>query len=174
MRPNGYSAQGFLGHQERLDTLVAQDAQRLAALDLTSTQIADKIQQLLEKALTRKYGVDWPDFPTRDEESEAFYAVWQPAVGLPKSWLCGEKGYAVDQFQILIMQYRGYQDCPWDCSVDPSFASFDFVIINRTTGHYFTGPALITHLIRDHGFFEGVHSFYRVDPLRAARVLALI
>jgi hypothetical protein len=27
------------------------------------------------------------------------------------------------------------------------------------------GPGLIIHLIREHGFFEGLNSPYRVDPI---------
>jgi hypothetical protein len=34
-----------------------------------------------------------------------------------------------------------------------------------------TGPTLITHLIREHGFFEGLESPYRVDPERLPRLL---
>jgi hypothetical protein len=35
------------------------------------------------------------------------------------------------------------------------------------------GPELITHLIREHGFFEGFESPYRVDPRALAELLQL-
>ena len=42
-----------------------------------------------------------------------------------------------------------------------------------TTGSDLSGPGLIVHLIRAHGFFEGFHSPSRVDPRALARVLEL-
>lgn len=173
MRPNGYSTKGFLGPYERLDTVVAQDAERLAALGLTHQQLADAIQSILEPARDRRYGTDFNELRAR-EDRDHFYAAWGRDPILPVTWLRGEKGHAVAQFQVLIQQYRGFQSCPWDCAIVPAFASFDFVIVNRNNGLYFTGPALITHLIGEHQFFEGHQSFYRVDPLRAARVLELV
>ena len=154
--------------------MVTQDAAQLATLGVTYEQIADAIHDLLQGALDRKYGPDWRERTAHDEDHELFYAVWGRKARLPTTWLAGEKGYTVAQFQVLLNQYRGGQDCPWNCRVDVKFASFDFVIVNRNNGLYFTGPALITHLIREHHFFEGRQSFYRVDPLRAARVLELV
>ena len=46
-------------------------------------------------------------------------------------------------------------------------------ILNRETGESFTGPGLIVHLIREHHFFEGKESPYRVEPEKAVRVLEL-
>lgn len=47
------------------------------------------------------------------------------------------------------------------------------MVVNRGTGDYLAGPGLIVHLIRDHHFFEGPGSPYRVDPVKAAQVLGL-
>jgi hypothetical protein len=54
------------------------------------------------------------------------------------------------------------------------YAELDFLVINRDTGDYLAGPGLIAHLIREHQFFEGPGSPYRVDPATAARVLGLL
>jgi hypothetical protein len=54
------------------------------------------------------------------------------------------------------------------------YAELDFLVINRETGDYLAGPGLIVHLIREHHFFEGLGSPYRVDPVAAARVLGLL
>ncbi len=54
------------------------------------------------------------------------------------------------------------------------YSDIDFLLINRGTGDYLAGPGLIVHLIRDHRFFEGPASPYRVDPVTAARVLGLL
>jgi hypothetical protein len=76
------------------------------------------------------------------------------------------------KYQVFISQYRGLQECPWSFPYE-SWSSFDFSLLNRETGEYTTGPGLIVHLIREHQFFEGKESPYRVDPARLARVLRL-
>ncbi len=82
-------------------------------------------------------------------------------------------GYLVDGgLQVFFAQYRGLQDCPWNCDYD-RWAYFDFLILNRRSGAYVTGPGLIVHLIREHHFFEGLESPYRVEPAQAIQVLGL-
>jgi hypothetical protein len=82
-------------------------------------------------------------------------------------------GYLVEgTLQVFFAGYRGLQDCPWDCTLIP-WACFDFLILNRRSGEYIAGPGLIVHLIREHQFFEGSESPYRVEPLKAIRVLEL-
>jgi hypothetical protein len=48
-----------------------------------------------------------------------------------------------------------------------------FLILNRRSGESVTGPGLIVHLIREHQFFEGSESPYRLEPSKAIRVLEL-
>jgi len=80
-------------------------------------------------------------------------------------------GYLVEgTLQVFFAGYRGLQDCPWDCAPIP-WACFDFLIVNRRSGESVTGPGLIVHLIREHQFFGGSESPYRVEPLKAIRVL---
>jgi hypothetical protein len=72
----------------------------------------------------------------------------------------------------------GYQECPWSptkllggkpCATGSS----DWGIRDRQRGLEMKGPGLITHLIREHGFFEGFESPYRVDPRALAELLQL-
>jgi hypothetical protein len=63
---------------------------------------------------------------------------------------------------------------PCKDGVSYRYADRDFLILDRSTGQYLKGPGLIVHLIREHHFFEGLGSPYRVDPEQAARVLRLI
>jgi hypothetical protein len=62
------------------------------------------------------------------------------------------------------------------CTGDVTFrhGDRDFLVIDRRTRTYLRGPGLLPHLIREHHFFGGAHSPYRLDPERAARVLRLI
>ena len=83
------------------------------------------------------------------------------------------EGYIVGNLHLFITQWRSFQVCPWGCPADVQLGSIDFLILNRKTGESFTGPGLIVHLIREHHFFEGQASLYRVDPAKAVRVLEL-
>jgi hypothetical protein len=84
-----------------------------------------------------------------------------------------ETGWLVEEIlQVFFAVYRGLQDCPWGCAHVP-WAYFDFLILNRRSGESVTGPGLIVHLIREHQFFEGSESPYRLEPSKAIRVLEL-
>lgn len=69
----------------------------------------------------------------------------------------------------------GFQDCPWGCDIlgfDRGGWS-DFRLRNEITEECIGFPALIIHLVREHGFFEGEGSPYRVHPMDVIRVLEL-
>jgi hypothetical protein len=51
--------------------------------------------------------------------------------------------------------------------------NLEFLVVHRDTGQSLRGSGLLVHLIRDHRFFEGDESPFRLDPERAARVLGL-
>jgi hypothetical protein len=52
-------------------------------------------------------------------------------------------------------------------------ANLEFLIVGRDTRQSLRGSGLLVHLIRDHRFFEGEHSPFRIDPEQAVRVLGL-
>jgi hypothetical protein len=52
-------------------------------------------------------------------------------------------------------------------------ANLEFLVVRRDTRQALRGAGLLVHLIRDHRFFEGEHSPFRLDPERAAQVLGL-
>lgn len=54
------------------------------------------------------------------------------------------------------------------------WSDMDFLLLNRTTGEFITCPGLIVHLVREHHFFEGSKSPYRVDPIRLAAIISLL
>jgi hypothetical protein len=77
----------------------------------------------------------------------------------------------------------GKQECPWGpniASAKPDVGvrlcgrgSSEWTIGDVVRGLEMRGPSLITHLIRVHGFFEGLQSPYRVDPRALAQLLQL-
>lgn len=172
MRPGALSEQGFLGPTESVQSVLETDEQTLAKLGVTHVTIADRLETILLNVIQQKFTdlAGWFDrmtsFPNFDAPTIApqFSLNNLPDLG---------SGYLVGKLHIFIKQWRGFQECPWGCPANSRLGSIDFLILNRETGESFTGPGLIVHLIREHHFFEGQQSPYRVDPAKAIRVLAL-
>ena len=165
MRPGAFSEGGFLGHNESLEAVLASDAHALDELGLSSAALADALEEILQRARDQ--------YPTGEGSLPNLYRPWSvPHFSLDN--LPGpQEGCMIDnKYQVFTMGYRGLQECPWGCEYE-RWSSFDFLILNRETGEYITGPGLIVHLIREHQFFEGKESPYRVDPTQLARVLQL-
>jgi hypothetical protein len=148
MRPGAFSQRGFLGEHEQLEDVLGADARTLADLKLTAEDLADPLDRLLDAA---------------------------EAAG-------GRSARVDDRFDIGIELFTGFQICPW--SPDPHggqclagggvrHASVDWRLHNLRTGDRIGGPGLIVHLVRAHGFFEGLESPGRVDPRALAKVLEL-
>lgn len=173
MRPDAWSRQGFLGQTESLQTVLETDAQTLAELGVTHTTIADSLEAILLNVIDQEVA-DRTKWLAR---MTPFPDLYEPRVN-PQFSLHNlpdiNIGYLVGKLQLFIQQWRGFQKCPWDCAVNTRLASIEFLILNRETGESFTGPGLIVHLIREHHFFEGKESPYRVDPEKAVRVLELL
>src|SRR5439155_2913656 len=73
------------------------------------------------------------------------------------------------RFAVAEWNYMGHQLCPWDDddAAASRWSSSDWLIRNLRTGQQMPlpgmeGPGLIIHLIREHHFFEGLNSPYRV------------
>jgi hypothetical protein len=148
MRPGAFSQGGFLGSGESLEEVLASDARTLVELGLSGEDLTVPLERLLDvldESRKRKAAVD-------------------------------------GRFEIRIEVYLGFQICPWaesphsgQCTAGGGVrhASVDWRLRNLRTGERLAGPGLIVHLARDHGFFEGFESPYRVDPRALARVLEL-
>ncbi len=148
MRPGVLSQHGFLGPNESLLEVLARDAVALRDLGLTPGLIADRLDELISAAEAA---------PSRSAH--------------------------IGHFTVEITVYTGFQLCPWtpdlhsgQCPMGGGVrhASTDWRVKNRRSGEIMRGSGLIVHLIRVHGFFEGLESKYRVDPERVARLLELV
>jgi hypothetical protein len=67
---------------------------------------------------------------------------------------------------------KGIQPCPWNDAMP--YCNLEVFVKNLETKEQLDFPGGIVHLIREHHFYEGKQSPYRVDPEKAARVLDLI
>ena len=144
LRPRAWSEGGFLGSTESLSAVIKQDKQTLIRLGISYEEIADALEKVLLIALDQY----WKD----------------------------QKESIVGHLQVTLKVYRGFQRCPWNCSREGTkqFDFVDFLLYNLRTKESVEGPGLIIHLIREHKFFEGIESPYRVDPERLSRMLEII
>jgi hypothetical protein len=170
MRPGRSSNGGFLGVNESLLDVITKDEHTLRKYGVTHEIISGSIEKIWNTAVNEKQKLATVG---RFERETDFPQLHKPET-IPSFTLKNlpdtAKGFIVGRFQVFIVQYRGFQICPWSCNV---FGSSDFMVLNRITGETFTAPELIVHLIREHQFFEGFLSPYRVDPERVIRTLEI-
>jgi hypothetical protein len=177
MRPGAYSAVGFLGVKESLEEVLRQDELTLQNLGLNCERLATELEKIVSNALRQKQERvyknhqefmerECPPISWGQDSSAPIFTI----NNLPST----EIGFLVDsKYQLIFVQFRGLQECPWDCDKE-HWGSFDFLLLNRQTGEYIIAPGLIAHLIREHHFFEGLESPYRVEPCKLAQVLDLL
>lgn len=175
MRPGTYSGGGFLGATESLEAVIKQDEQTLKGLGITFEKLASQLKKIIGETWEKKY-----NYPEPREHARASFEWYQkvrkqsiPPILSPENLPSLDIGDLFGEFQVFFMAFRGLQDCPWDCQLDNSWSSFDFLLVNRQSGEYLFAPGLIVHLIREHHFFEGNESPYRVEPSKLVRVLGL-
>lgn len=185
MRPSAYSEKGFLGPDESLEGVIERDALALRKMGISYAEIANAIGRVIENTLQQYEQRLRRQLSKRHQEFEKGLPAKRKDLHIPNLYQPDtipefdlnrmpviDEGYLVEpDLQVFFIQYRGFQECPWGCST--AEGSRDFLILNRKTGEYFTGPSLIVHLIREHHFFEGLGTPFRTDPLKAARVLEL-
>lgn len=149
MRPGGWSREEFLAPDQSLARVIAADAAFLRQLGLTAEEIADSLERLYEKGA----------------HSDRFRPV------------------QVEQFWVRIIHSHKMRTCPWApkqfewCHVGRGvkyLTTEDFEITNTRLGASLSGTSLCFHLIRDHSFFGGPGTPFRIDPERAVRILDLL
>jgi len=176
MRPGAYSAGGFLGTTESLKSVIRHDKQILKELGITFENLASKLGEIIEATWQIERNHSEPREHARASNDWYVRARKQsfPLVLTSENLPSQDIGNLYDQYQVIFMAFRGFQDCPWDCQLDNNWSSFDFILLNRQSGEYVFAPGLIVHLIQKHHFFEGNESPYRVEPSKLARVLGLV
>lgn len=168
MRPGAWSKGGFLGSTESLQAIMFQDELTLHQLGITYQQIGNTLQKILS-AMHERY---WERRDRWRDRIELLDTQTIPSFSLDNLPAL-EDGFLYGNIQVFFTQWRGFQECPWECQTDPTWGSFDFLLLNRRLGEFVTGPSLIVHLIRKHRFFEGLESPYRSDPAKLIRILEL-
>jgi hypothetical protein len=76
-----------------------------------------------------------------------------------------------DRFEVRVDDVRGFLPCPWaHIGLHPKTNAY---VKNVETGEELMWTALSIHLIREHGFYQGRGSPYRLEPAELKRVLCL-
>src|SRR5262249_42987693 len=137
---------GFLTRGTSVETVLAADRETLARQGVDSATLGDRLGKVLERAGA---GSDW---------------------GRPAR---------VGPHEGQILRQRGFITCPWAseefeaCYVGSGGrpTANRFSVIHRPSGRRLEGFELSAHLIRDHGFFGGPETRFRLDPLDVTAVL---
>jgi hypothetical protein len=145
MRPGAWDPAGFLAPGSSLADTLARDAAEVARLGMDLPTIGQRLQELLQAAAG----------------SDAFH----PA--------------PIGEYDVEVLRQRGLITCPWApeeheaCSAGGGArpTANRFIIRHRPSGNRVEGFELSIHLIRDHGFFGGPGTRFRIDPEALARLL---
>jgi hypothetical protein len=146
MQPGAWDGPGFLRPGTSLPAVIAEDAESARVLGLDPGTIGRRLGELLDEGEGSDLG--------------------RPAI--------------VGPFQVEIVRGRGFLTCPWapdefgPCPVGlgGGAAANRFTIADEA-GRRLDGYELSAHLIRDHGFFGGPGSRYRLEPEALAAFLGL-
>ncbi len=145
MRPGRLSDDGFLGLDESLRDVIREDTETLKILGVTHEQVADRLEKLVLSV--SKGIISAEELVRRMRPSSGFYTVELATLG--------------------------HQDCPFEPV--PNFQPYsnsNYFVINPADQH-FTFGGLLIHLIRQHQFFEGSGTPYRLDPKQVVEFLQI-
>jgi hypothetical protein len=138
MQPGVITLQGFLGNDGRdLVQIMDEDESNLESLEVTSEDIADRMDYFKEKG----------------------------AKGL------GEFIDVDSNFAVRVDSVRGKLRCPFE---HPGLIPKTNITVKNLNSHReITYTEMNIHCIREHGFFEGKGSFFRIDPEAIVEILEL-
>jgi hypothetical protein len=178
LRPGAWSKGGFLGPGESLQAVIERDDELVTSLGLTHAQVAGALEEVLLRALS-----------VIERQQQEVRAKWlEPRASGPRAArkrlqeraAAGEAALRarVGALEVEIRRFLGSQHCPWSECFTPIpemwGSNLDWVMRRLDAGGEVAGPGLIVHLIREHRFFEGRLSPYRVDPEALAVTLGLV
>jgi hypothetical protein len=138
MQPGVLCREGFLGHDHReLPDILQTDAGEVGQLGLTHEQLADRLEEVMHKAMAT-YGT-----PTKVDEH--LVACYHEAMGrIPSPFGDGK-----------------------------TFPKGEIVLEDRDSDITLRFTPLSVFLIREHGFYQGRGSRYRLEPKAIAKAFRL-
>lgn len=146
MRSGGWNTKPMLLPGDSLASILAKDAQQLSALRVSHQTLGVRLAEIL-------------------------------AAGSKTDWFRPRRR---DPFEVEVRRRRGFLTCPWaaeefaKCPVGAGgrATANEFLLRNRERRTAIQGFEISVHLIRDHGFFGGPGTIFRVEPQNLVEVLA--
>lgn len=146
MQPGAWDGAGFLRPGTSLSAVQAEDAETTRRLGLEVQTIGARLGELLDAAADSDVG----------------------------------RPVTVGELQVELLRGRGFLTCPWapeefePCPVGHGGrATANRFTIISSSGRRLAGYELSAHLIRDHEFFGGPDTRYRLEPEELAGILGL-
>jgi hypothetical protein len=91
-------------------------------------------------------------------------------IGQPAREAMGDKVVVEDRYEVEATEVRGMIPCPW-AHPRGLFKKSHMELKDRKSGETLAWSDLCIHLIREHGFYQGAGSPYRLEPRKLKRVL---
>lgn len=146
MQPGAWDGPGFLRPGTSLPAVQAEDAETTRRLGLDAQTIGARLGEQLDAAVDSDMG----------------------------------RPVTVGPLRVELLRARGFLTCPWApdeferCPVGlGGRATANRFTITDPSGRRLSGYELSAHLIRDHGFFGGPDTRYRLEPTEVAAILGL-
>jgi hypothetical protein len=147
MHPGGWFSPALLEKGTSLLNLIEDDKLSLGSINISARVIGERLDELL----IRSSGTDWFD------------------------------GRKIKDLSIEIHHRRGFLSCPWapdefeKCSIGNKWrpTADEFIIFNKTTKKSLNGFLLSVHMIKEHDFFGGPGTKYRIEPIFVAKMIGL-
>lgn len=75
-------------------------------------------------------------------------------------------------YKITVDDHRGFIPCPF--ADNENEIKTNTKLFNMSSGKTVYWSDLNIHMIREHGFYEGKESFFRIEPVELAEILGLV
>uniref|UniRef100_A0A6C0BNV8 Uncharacterized protein n=1 Tax=viral metagenome TaxID=1070528 RepID=A0A6C0BNV8_9ZZZZ len=176
----------MLGSEESLKAVIDADTKTLESLGLTHDQLADFMEDLQIRCRQARNPMHWSSIIAM--MSKLFgKAADQPSLDdfiLPQGLIVCADGWCLQRviqapvgpFTVTQFSWGGSHRCPFQISEDKKYYGYEYgaddILVERD-GKYMKWGSLLPHIIRQHHFFEGPSSKYRVDPEEFARFFDL-
>ena len=172
MRPGGWSRDGFLGAHEALDDVIARDGEALTRLAVTPAQLGHALDRLLVRAVdASRDRLVREQFALIDHQHRAgqlgFDGPARLALGdtldqlehrlRDHQPLPAGRGTRIDQFQIFLDAYLGYQHCPYTLArpIWSEDTPQDWLLQGKTPAYTYNTPAIdLTLACREAGTYR--------------------
>jgi hypothetical protein len=154
---------GFLGDDRRsISEIIDTDMAQVAKSGFTLEQIAARMQEITKAAIS---GLgNWVLIPFRDRQP-----ITTNVVGTTEHATAEEVRAATHELRTRVEEAKGLMVCPWPHPGRFAKRVTEVQLVN--TNEFIMWSDLNIHMIREHGFFEGKSSNFRIEPGELIKII---